>query len=114
MEKGTVTHVRPELNGERLRVVAEVRSDTGEVREASMPDRELAAILPRSILLGASSRAPLAMLGTIEPILARMTEGRVVRMWKYKERWFFGFLPWKSVRFVSEAPAALPVDSTGA
>ena len=102
MERGTVTRARPCLNGERLRVVVEVRSDSGEAREVSLPDREVAAILPRSILLGGSCRAPVSMLGTLEPIVARMTEGRVVRMWQYADRWYCSFLPWKSVRFVSE------------
>ena len=102
MERGTVTRARPSLNGERLRVVVEVRSDSGEAREVSLPDREVAAILPRSILLGSSCRAPVAMLGTLEPIVARMTEGRVVRMWQYADRWYCSFLPWKSLRFVPD------------
>ncbi len=97
--KGTVTRVKPVLAKDRLRVVAEVKTEHGEVHEAFMPDREVAAILPRSILLGGASRAPRAMLATMEPILVRMTEGRTVRLWKYEERFFFSFLPWKSVRF---------------
>ena len=111
MERGTVTRARPLLAGERLRVVAEVRSDAGDVREVSLPDREVAAILPRSILLGGSCRALVSMLGTLEPIVARMTEGRVVRMWQYADRWYCSFLPWKSVRFVpddAEPPDAGP------
>ncbi len=118
MEKGTVTTARPFLNGEHLRVVVEVRMGSGEVREVSLPDREVAAILPRSILLGSSCRAPVSMLGTLEPIVARMTEGRMVRMWQYGDRWFCSFLPWKSVRFVPEGtdpPAAgPPADGTAA
>ena len=113
MERGKVTRARPCLNGERLRVVVEVRSDSGEDREVSLPDREVAAILPRSILLGDSCRAPVAMLGTLEPIVARMTEGRVVRMWQYADRWYCSFLPWKSVRFVPDgagSPDAGPPD----
>ena len=109
MERGTVTTARPLLNGEHLRVVVEVRTGSDEVREVSLPDREVAAILPRSILLGGSCRAPVSMLGTLEPIVARMTEGRTVRMWQYGDRWFCSFLPWKSVRFVPEGtdpPAA--------
>ena len=102
MERGTVTRARPLLNGERLRVAVEVRSDAGDVREVSLPDREVAAILPRSILLGGSCRAPVSMLVTLEPIVARMTEGRVVRMWQYADRWYCSFLPWRSVRFVSD------------
>jgi hypothetical protein len=119
MERGTVTRARPLLEKERLRVVADVRSESGDVREVTLPDREVAAILPRSILLGGSCRAtpamlgtlePIcratpAMLGTLEPIVVRMTEGRVVRMWEYGGRWYGSFLPWKSVRFAAEEGA---------
>ncbi len=114
MQKGTVTRVRPTLSGERLRVVADVVSEAGVV-EATMPDREVAAILPRSVLVGAptpgrraSARVPVSLLGTIGPILTRMAEGRVVRIWDYNGRNFFSFLPWKSVRFVADAPPASP------
>ncbi len=84
---------------------------------STMPDREVAAILPRSVLVGAptrgrrgSARVPLSLLGTIGPILTRMAEGRVVRLWDYNGRNFFSFLPWKSVRFVADppGPAAAP------
>jgi hypothetical protein len=103
MKKGTrgvVVSVRPELQAERLKVVVIVRTDSGETVEAHMPDRELAALLPRSILLGSGAIAPPSLMGTMEPILARMTEGRHVRVWQYKERWFFSFQPWRGVRFV--------------
>jgi hypothetical protein len=98
--KGIVSSVRPTLRNQRLKVVARVTTDKGEVHEAFMPDREVSAILPRSILLGAAKTAPPVLLGTIQPILARMAEGRAVRLWKYQERFFFSFLPWKSVRFI--------------
>jgi hypothetical protein len=99
--KGIVSSVRPTLNNQRLKVVARVTTQEGGVCEAFMPDREVSAILPRSILLGDARTAPPLLLGTIEPILARMTEGRAVRLWRYRERFFFSFLPWKSVRFVT-------------
>jgi hypothetical protein len=97
--KGTITRVRPALANQRLKVIVEVKTERGEVQEAFMPDREVAAILPRSILLGGACKAPPELLSTIEPILVRMAEGRMVRLWKYGERSFFSFLPWKSVRF---------------
>ena len=97
--KGTVDSVKPVLQEDRLKVVARVRTEDGSLREAYMPDRELAAVLPRSILLGASNRAPRGLLATMEPILARMSQGRVVRVWSYKERDYFSFQPWRSVRF---------------
>jgi hypothetical protein len=100
--QGTVVEVQPRLQAERLKVVATVRGDDGQTVEAHMPDRELAAILPRSVLLGSERRAPLALLETVGPILSRMTEGRRVRIWEFKDRKFFSFLPWRGVRFVPE------------
>ena len=100
--KGIVVRVRPELRAERLKVIVVVKTDAGEMLEAHMPDREVAAVLPRSILLGPARTAPTSLLDTVQPILARMTEGRHVRVWQYKERWFFSFQPWKGVRFVED------------
>jgi len=98
--RGTVISVHPELLKQRLKVVATVRTDTGETMDAYMPDREISAVLPRSVLLGQARTAPLSLLDTLSPILARMTEGRLVRVWQYKERWFFSFQQWKGVRFL--------------
>jgi hypothetical protein len=100
--KGTVACVRSEIQGDRLRVVASVRPESGEPVEAQMPDREVSALLPRSVLLGASRTAPVSLLETLQPILVRMTEGRQVRIWQYKERWFFSFTAWRGVRFVPD------------
>ena len=110
-QRGTALKVLPRLNGERLQVSVTLRTDAGEVMEAQMPDRELAALLPRSVLLGPDSRAPVSLLATVQPILARLTEGRAVRVWQYKERWFLSFPGWRSVRFVEEQPAAAPADA---
>jgi hypothetical protein len=101
--KGTVSSVHPVLANDRLKVIARVKTDQGEDCDAYMPDREVAAILPRSILLGEAKRASPTLLGTIQPILSRMADGRAVRLWKYRDRYFFSFQPWKSVRFVEDA-----------
>jgi len=109
MKKGTrgvVLTVRSEIQAERLMVTVSIRTDSGETVEAHMPDRELAAVLPRSILLGSGSSAHPSLMDTMTPILARMTEGRRVRVWQYKDRWFFSFQPWRGVRFrdTTESP----------
>lgn len=101
---GTIVRARPELQGQRLKVIASVRMDSGEVMEAQMPDREVSAILPRSILLGGTTRAPVSLLETVRPIIERMSEGRRARLWLYKERWFLSFQPWRGVRFVDDEP----------
>jgi hypothetical protein len=110
--KGTVIGVRPELRDRRLSAVATVKTESGELLEAHMPDRELSVVLPRSVLLGTSRKAPLSLLDTIAPILSRMTEGRVVRAWKFKERWFFSFQQWRGVRF-EDGPAGGTRESGG-
>jgi hypothetical protein len=99
---GTAVRVHPQLLGERLKVIVTLKTDEGEVIEAQMPDREISALLPRSVLLGTGARAPVSLLGTVQPILARLTEGRRVRVWQYKDRWFLSFPGWRGVRFVEE------------
>lgn len=103
---GIITAVQPRLDGQRLRVVATVRLDTGESVEAHLPDRETAAILPRSVLLKTGSRAPRSLLETIGSITDRMCVNRGARVWTYKDRRFFSFPSWKSVRFVDEPELA--------
>jgi hypothetical protein len=88
-------------------VFASVRLDSGEVVEAQMPDREVSAILHRSVLLGGTTRAPVSLLDTFRPIIERMSEGRRARLWQYKDRWFLSFQPWRGVRFVEEEPPPL-------
>jgi hypothetical protein len=110
---GTIVKARPEVQAGRLKVVVSVRVDAGDLLEAQMPDREVSAILPRSILLGGSTRVPMSLLDTVRPIVERMSEGRRARLWQYKERWFLSFQPWRGVRFVDDEPppaqeAALP------
>jgi hypothetical protein len=109
--RGVIVQARPELVMDRLKVVASVKADSGEMLEAQMPDREVAAILPRSVLLGQGSVAPVSLLDTVAPIVARMSDGRRVRVWQYKERWFLSFQPWRGVRFVAESP--LPREGAG-
>ncbi|HUI71222.1 MAG TPA: hypothetical protein VL354_11950 [Spirochaetia bacterium] len=104
--RGVVTSVHPELRQQRLKVVATVKADSGEALEAYMPDREVSAILPRSVLLGATRTAPLSLLETVSSILSRMTAGRRVRAWQYKDRWFFSFQQWKGVRFLEQPEEA--------
>lgn len=103
---GIIQAVTVRLQGGRLKVVASVRMDEGEGQEAQLPDREVAAILPRSVLLGEAATAPASLLDTMRPIVERMCVGRRARTWMYKEKWFFSFQPWRGVRFVEEKPPA--------
>jgi hypothetical protein len=102
--KGVVIDVRATVIGERLRVGARVSTPNEGVVEALLPDREVAAFLPRALLLGPGARAPRSLLGTLTPILRRFTIGREVRLWSYDESRYFCFPSWRSVRFGDEEP----------
>ncbi len=102
---GRVEEARPVLEGEHLKARLRVAMPAGERLEAWLPDRELAALLPRSILVGSERRASPELLSTIEPMLGRLALGRQVRVWSYRERSYASFLPWRAVRFGAEKPA---------
>jgi len=105
---GRVEEARPVLEGERLKARLRVATVTGERLEAYLPDRELAALLPRTILVGSNRRAPPELLSTIEPMLERLALGRQVRVWSYRERSYASFLPWRAVRFAADKPEGGP------
>ena len=105
--QGIVVDVRPLVRNDRLRVEAMVRTEENQEIDAYLPDRELAAILPRSVMLGEARSAPLALLESIAPIVERMAGKRRVRVWEYKGTHYFGFLSWKSVSFAGhETPGS--------
>jgi len=100
--RGTVTCIRPVIRNARMRVVASIRTEECGLVEGYLPDREVSAFLPRSVLLGEARRAPPAILGTVGPILSRFTRGRKVRLWTYGGETYFSFLPWRAVSFAME------------
>ena len=102
--KGVVVDISPDLVEGRLKVSARIRSEEeGEV-QAYLPDREVAAFLPRALLVGRASQAPRSLLGTMRPILRRFAVGRHVRTWDYGENRYFSFPSWRSVRFQDGSP----------
>jgi hypothetical protein len=102
--KGRIVDIRPILHGESLKVAAKVKTrDWGEV-DAFLPDREVSAFLPRSVLLGEERRAPRELLEIIAAIIKRLAGGREVRLWKYRDLTYFAFLSWRGVRFVPSLP----------
>jgi hypothetical protein len=105
---GRVEEVRPVLEGERLKARLRVATAEGQRLEAWLPDRELAALLPRSVLVGPGRRAAPELLSTIQAMLGRLAQGRQVRVWSYRERSYASFLPWRAVRFRAETPDAGP------
>ena len=63
--KGCVEAVEPLIEADRLKVRLTVRSSDGLQYFAYLPDRELSALLPRSILLGSLRDVPPEILKTI-------------------------------------------------
>lgn len=114
-QKGTIRDVQPTLRGGALRVRVRVVRESGELQEAWLPDRELSALLPRSLLAGRTRRVPEVLLETIEPILRRLTAGREVRLWEYGGAAYCSFPSWRSVRFLPEEKLepALQQDAVG-
>ena len=99
--RGTIVAVRPILIEKRLRVVARVLKEDRSKVDAYLPDREVSALLPRSVLLGQAHKAPKQILKTISPIIKRMVSGRPVRVWEYGDSYYFSFLSWRGVSFQS-------------
>ncbi|MDE0229826.1 MAG: hypothetical protein OXJ62_13320 [Spirochaetaceae bacterium] len=94
----SVVAVTPRLVNRRLHVEAVVRGAGGLRTAARVPDRELAALLPRSILAAGGDPAP-QLLETIAAILKRTVVGRRVKVWEYGDQRYLAFLSWSSVRF---------------
>jgi len=106
----SVVAVDTRLVDQRLLVRATVRDAQGERYSARLPDRELATLLPRSILVGDGS-PPAALLDTIRAIVERMVIGRHVRLWEYRDQRYLAFLSWRNVRFdaaLSPIPRTTP------
>ncbi len=94
----SVVAVTARLVDGRLQVEAVVRDAGGRRTAVWVPDRELAALLPRSILAANGNPAP-QLLETIAAILQRTVVGRRVTVWEHGGRRYLAFLSWSSVRF---------------
>ncbi len=99
---GKIKTIQAFLDKDKLRVAAQVDTGDGETLKAHLPDRELSALLPRSILIGKIKDVPRELLSTIDPMIRRLAAGRNVRLWQYEQQYYFSFLSWKNVRFLSD------------
>ena len=97
--RARIEGVRSVIEADRLKVRLRVCRDDGQRHTAFLPDRELSALLPRSLLLVSLRKVPRELLDTIDPMLERLLKGRMVRLWCFAERWYASFLSWRSVRF---------------
>jgi len=98
---GKVLDLKTVLKTGHIRITARIKEQNGRVFSAVLPDRELSALVPRSILLGESSNAPENMLDVIESILRKAVRGRRVRYWEYQNTEYFSFLSWRNIKFTA-------------
>ena len=105
----SVVSVKASLVDQRLRVDALVCGEDGRRMPVRVPDRELATLLPRSILAANGYPAP-QLLDAIRTIMERTVVGRRVRVWEYRGQRYLAFLSWRAVRFSDERSPALTWD----
>jgi hypothetical protein len=100
--RGRIVSVKPKILKQKLKVTVTVHTKKQGLLQAFMPDRELSALLPRSLLLADKKQALPELMPTITAMLKRMALGRSVRIWKYEHHYYFSFIPWREVRFSEE------------
>jgi len=99
----TIREVRASTEDRRLRVTAILQEKEEEFEiEALLPSREVAALLPREIIIGSNREPSLRVFEVINELLARLTVGREVRVWEYGDRTYCSFQKWGGVRFIEE------------
>lgn len=99
MLKGKIIDVVPEIDQGRLRVQGLIQLEQGEELHALLPQRETAALVPKSILIGEENRADDSLLTVIDETLKRSIVGRTVRLWEYRNKRYFSFATWQAVTF---------------
>jgi hypothetical protein len=104
---GKIVFVRPVLRRGRLCARVTVQTERSGYCQARLPERELAALVPRSLLVCGRAEAPLSLLGIISSLLKRTASGRRVRVRPGAggEK-LVTFMSWKNVRFQKPAPRA--------
>jgi hypothetical protein len=116
MSQGRIIEIIPQIEEERLRVRARVsltikaRDIPEPIVEVHLPDRELAALLPRTVLVGDGKYVGKEILPMLASILTNLAKGRKVKIWEYGDRYYCRFVGWKDVRFAS--PAGIATTST--
>jgi hypothetical protein len=103
--QGTVQEVHALIERGRLKVRLSVSLAEGEPQQAYLPDREVSALLPRSLFVARTAEAPQELLSPIASVPSSSVRGRKVRLWRYQQRCYASFPRWRSVRFAAlQAP----------
>ena len=96
-----ILSTRAIIRAGHLEIVSKVRDDRGKRLDAVMFQREVAALIPRFVLIGSNRKANRALLETIQSIASRMTEGRRVTICKRGDTCYYSFMSWEEVLFSS-------------
>jgi hypothetical protein len=107
---GKIVFIKPTLKNGRLRARVTVHTERAGYRQACLPERELAALVPRSLLVYNREDAPVTLLGIISSLLKRTAVGRKVKLHGPTggEGGLVTFLTWRNVRF-RRPPTNTPV-----
>ena len=108
--RGTIIKIKPVIKNQHLRIIAKIKTEEKSLISAYLPDREVSAILPRNILAGRVKKVPRSLLKTISPIIKRISCRRQVRVWEYNNIYYFSFLSWKNIVFISGLNSDLKQD----
>lgn len=98
---GKIIDIRPIIKKGRLQIAAKIYSKRRGCVDALMPGREIAALIPRSILIGEETNASRELLKHIIPIINRLVMGRHVLIKRGNKANYFLFLPWKPITFLN-------------
>jgi len=71
----------------------------GQTVSARLPSREVAALIPREIIIGDEKIVQTQIIDTLDDMLAKLVTGRLVRTWEFSGEIYFNFLKWGSVKF---------------
>ena len=91
---GTIRDISAALNGKILTVRTKIEFESGSFIELQLPRRELAALLPRSLLTNGDGGFPHELPGIARAVLKTFLIGRRVTIRKRKGKVFFTFLFW--------------------
>lgn len=101
---GIIRNLEPQIRQNRLHVTAELETETGERVVAGIPQREIAAMLPRRELIGTATRTTTDVLEDVRRILSDRAQDRPVRYWTYRDRNYCSFLSWRDIRIIDDDP----------
>ena len=107
MQRGKIAKVGLEIVNQSLRAYLTVQDEEGLVIEAALPQREIAALLPRSVFLGEANSVPVSLLADLQITIEKLLLNRMVELWEYREKMYCGFEKWRNIAAQVGEPATV-------